>query len=162
MQPRTQQDDSRNRLVMLVSIVLALLVTIFCIVDIIVVRRWLAARRATEQPQVVQPATALPKSIPTVGPTVMFVPTEAPPPTTEPPVIVTPPPSVWRFLSINPEDVGTFENVADPSQRLLAVCIDKGRPPPEKGEIYVLNDEGVLKLEDGTKRYQRFRVTGGQ
>jgi hypothetical protein len=161
MQRWTQDEDVKNKLVVLVTIILALMVTIFCIVDIILIRRW-RAPQPTELPQIVEPATAEPKSIPTVGPTVIIIPTVENTPTPEPPLIVAPPPSLWRFLSINTQDIGTFENVADPNQRLMAVCIDKRRPPPKKGAIYYLDDSGVLKLEDGSKKYQRFKVTGGQ
>ena len=150
-----------RKVIVIVSIALALLVTLICIVDVILIRRRLASRPPAEV-QVVQPATAEPKSIPTMAP-----PTQAPPvvevvPTFAPPTSAPPPVTTWRFLRINSEDIATFENVADPSQTLLAECIDKQRPPPNKGAIYLLDNSGILKLESGSKKYQRFKVTGGQ
>jgi hypothetical protein len=159
---RLDRDPELVRLVIvIVSIALALLVTLICIVDVILIRRRLASRPPAGIP-VVQPATAVPKSIPTMAPptqaptVVAVVPTMAPP--TPSPLPVT----AWRFLRINSEDIATFENVADPSQTLLAECIDKRRPPPNKGAIYLLDDSGILKLESGSKKYQRFKVTGEQ
>jgi hypothetical protein len=70
--------------------------------------------------------------------------------------------TLWRFLSINEKDIGTFENTGDPSQRLTAKCIDIKRPAPDKGELYVLDDSGILKLQDGSKKFQRFEVIGRQ
>ncbi len=62
-----------RKVIVIVSIALALLVTLICIVDVILIRRRLASR-PTAEVQVVQPATAEPKSIPTMAP-----PTQAPP-----------------------------------------------------------------------------------
>ena len=143
-----------RKVIVIVSIALALLVTLICVVDVILIRRRLASRPPAEI-QVVQPATAEPKSIPTMAP-----PTQAPPvvevvPTMAPPTPAPPPVTTWRFLRINSEDIATFENVADPSQTLLAECIDKRRPPPNKGAIYLLDESGVLKPESGGKKYQR-------
>jgi hypothetical protein len=156
-----RDQDLIKKVVVIVSIALALLVTLICVVDIILVRRRMSAQ-ITPEIQAVQLATAQPKSVPTMPP-----PTQAPPvvelvPTAVPPTISPPPTTTWRFLRINAEDVATFENTADPSQRLLAKCIDPKRPPPNKGTIYILDDSGVLKLESGDKKYQRFKVTSGQ
>ena len=150
-----------RKVIVVVSIALALLVTLICIVDVILIRRRLASRPAADV-QVVQPATAEPKSVPTMAP-----PTQAPPtiqvvPTFPPPTSAPPPVTTWRFLRIDSQDIATFENVADPSQTLLAKCIDTRRPPPNKGAIYLLDDSGILKPESGGKKYQRFKVTGGQ
>jgi len=161
--PEAQESDLKKKLIILFSIVLALLVVLVCIVDIILYRRWRAARRA--QPQIVLEVTAEPKSIPTMAPPtqVIMVVENTPIPTPEPVIVTAPPPSpLWRFLSMDGNDIGTFENVADTAQRLKARCIDTSRPPPKKGEIYFMDEGGVLKLEDGTKRYQRFKVTAGQ
>jgi len=162
VRPAAQESDVKKKLVILFSIVLALLVVLVCIVDIFLYRRRQAARPA--QPQVVQPVTAEPKTIPTIKPALQYLPVMLNSNAPEPAVVDTPAPAtdIWRFLSINDEDIGTFENVADPAQRLTAKCIDPGRPPPKKGEIYYLDEGGILKLEDGTKHYQRFKVTAGQ
>jgi len=103
-----------------------------CIVDIIIIRRRMTFQ-PTLEPQIVEPATAIPKSIPTMGPTVLFIPTVENTATPVPVVIAIPPPAVWRFLRINQDDIGTFENVSDPSQKLEAKCIDPNRPPPDEG-----------------------------
>ncbi len=161
MKPKAQESDVRNKLIVLVSIVLALLVVMICIVDFIIIRRRMTAQPTLEA-QIVQPATAIPHSIPTVGPTVIFVPTAENTATPLPEVIIVPPPQVWRFLRIDSDDIGTFENVADPSQKLKAKCIDTSRPPPNEGALYNLDDSGILKLQDGSKKFQRFRVIGGQ
>lgn len=160
-QPRAQESAVRNKVIVLVSILLALLVTLICIVDIIIIRRRMASQ-PTLEPQIVQPATAIPKSIPTMGPTVIIVPTPENTPTSIPAVVIVPPPSVWRFLRINQDDIGTFENVSDPGQKLEAKCIDPSRPPPNAGALYNLDDSGILKLQDGTKKYQRFKVISGE
>jgi hypothetical protein len=150
-----------KKVIVIVSIALALLVTLICIVDIFLIRRRMSSR-PTAEVQVVQPATAIPKSVPTMPP-----PTQAPPvvevvPTAIPPTPAPPPVTTWRFLRIDSQDIATFENVADTSQTLRAKCIDPKRPPPNKGAIYLLDDSGILKLESGGKKYQRFKVTGDQ
>ncbi len=160
-QPQAQESDVRNKLIVLVSILLALLVVMICIVDIIIIRRRMTSQ-PTQLPQIVQPATAIPHSIPTVGPTVLFIPTAENTATPVPEVVIVPPPQVWRFLRIDSDDIGTFENVADPSQKLEAKCIDLNRPPPNAGALYNLDDSGTLKLQDGSKKYQRFKVISGQ
>jgi len=160
-QPQAQESDVRNKVIVLVSILLALLVTLICIVDIIIIRRRMASQ-PTLEPQIVQPATAIPHSIPTMAPPTPTIPVLVPtfpPPTT---AVILPPTTVWRFLQIDSDDIGTFENVADPSQKLKAKCIDPSRPPPNEGALYNLDDSGVLKLQDGTKKYQRFKVISGQ
>ena len=161
MNPKSQESDVRNKLIVLVSIVLALLVVMVCIVDIIIIRRRMTFQ-PTLEPQIVEPATAIPKSIPTMGPTVLFIPTVENTATPVPVVIAVPPPPVWRFLRINQDDIGTFENVSDPSQKLEAKCIDPNRPPPDEGALYNLDGSGILKLQDGGKKYQRFKVISGQ
>ena len=157
-----QERDLKKKLVILFSIMLALLVVLVCIVDIILYRRRLAAKPA--QPQVVQPASPEPKSIPTIKPALQYLPVVLNSNAPELVIVATaaPAPAIWRFISINVNDIGTFENVADPSQRLTAKCIDPNRPPPNAGELYYLDDKGMLKLEDGSKTYQRFKLTTGQ
>jgi hypothetical protein len=160
----TQENAVRNRLVALFSIILALLVVLICIVDIFIIRRRMAVPRATEptELQIAPPATAAPKTIPTMAPPEQLIPVVENTATPEPAIITVPPITTWRFLRINADDIGTFENVANPNQTLVAKCIDPGRPPPNKGALYTLDDSGTLKLQDGSKKYQRFRVTSGQ
>jgi hypothetical protein len=147
--------------IIIVSIALALLVTLICVVDVILVRRRMSSRTTPEM-QAVQPATALPKSVPTMAPPTQPVVAVEVVPTAVPPTISPPPTTAWRFLRINAENIGTFENVANPDQKLQAKCIDPQRPPPNKGAIYILDGSGILKLESGGKKYQRFKITSGQ
>jgi hypothetical protein len=161
MRSKIQDSDVRNKLIVLVSILLALLVVMVCIVDIIIIRRRMAAQPTLEA-QIVQPATAIPQSIPTMGPTVIFIPTAENTQTPIPEIVTVPPPPVWRFLRINQDNIGTFENVSDPGQKLEAKCIDPNRPPPNEGALYNLDGSGILKPQDGGKKYQRFKLISGQ
>lgn len=161
MEPKAQDSDVRNKLVVLVSIVLALLIVMICIVDIIIIRRRMTVQ-PTLEPQIVQPATAIPKSIPTMAPPTQSIAVVENTPTPAPTAVILPAPTVWRFLRIDQDDIATFENVADPNQKLEAKCIDTNRPPPNEGALYNLDDSGVLKLQDGSKKYQRFKVISGQ
>jgi hypothetical protein len=54
-----QASDTKKKLIVVACILLALLVTLICIVDLFIIRRRLLAQ-PTLQPQVVQPTTALP------------------------------------------------------------------------------------------------------
>jgi hypothetical protein len=161
MWARFQERSGREKLIVLVCIILALLVTLVCMVDVLLLRGRMA-RKPTAQPQVVQPATAEPKSVPTMAPPEQAIVVVENTATPEPIVIVAPPTTTWRFLRIDADDIATFENVASPGQTLLAKCIDPKRPPPNKGALYTLDSEGILKLQDGGKKYQRFKVTKGQ
>jgi hypothetical protein len=156
-----QQRDLVKKVTVLVSIALALLVMVICVADIYLIRRR-SALRPTQQAQVAPPATAIPKSIPTQAPPEQFIPADVSTPTPEPVIITAPPTSTWRFLRIDANDIGAFQNVDNPDQRLLAKCIDPGRPPPNKGALYTLDDSGILKLQSGGKKYQRFKVTNDQ
>jgi hypothetical protein len=160
---RVQDNDLTRKLIVLVSIALALLVTFVCIVDIILMRRRMAVQ-PTPEVQVIHAVTAEPKSIPTMAPPTQSIPaTLENTPTTVPTATNTPPPATtWRFLRINADNIGTFQNTAATDQRLLAKCIDPNRPPPNKGALYTLDDSGILKLQNGSKKYQRFKVTPGQ
>jgi hypothetical protein len=164
MRTEAQERDIKRKLVILVSIGLALLVVLICIVDIFLIRRRMAVPRAVQPTEqlVVQPATAVPKTIPTMAPPEQFIAVVDNTATPEPAIITVPPTTTWRFLRINANDIGTFENVADTNQTLVAKCIDPGRPPPNKGALYTLDDSGTLKVQDGSKKYQRFKVTSGQ
>jgi len=153
METEPREYPVNKKLVVLVAIVLALLMVAICYVSILLVLRNLNDR---PEPQLAQPEFPLPTPLPSSTPELPVVPVVLD--TATPTAIPTPTPSLWRFISITKEDIGTFENVNDPSQKLTAKCIDTKRPAPNAGELYTLYKGGILKLQDGSKKYQRFEV----
>jgi len=153
-----QQNSLNKKLIALVGVILALLLVAICFVSFLLIRSKLTAPPA--EPQVVPPQIPLPTAVVATEAVEVYVPAvvavEAPQPVAAPTTVQTP--TVWRFLSINKDDVGTFENVNDPSQRLKAACKDKNRPAPDRGVLYTLDDSGILRQQDGGKKYQRFEV----
>lgn len=157
METGVQESTVDRKLLALVAVVLALILVCFCYVVFLLIRNKQTAEPA--QQQLAQPEISFPTLVPTAIPVVLPSPTVV--------TLATPVPAVassvttsplWRFISINAKDVGTFENVADPNQRLTAKCIDLNRPAPDKGALYMLDDSGILKLQDGGKKYQRFKL----
>jgi hypothetical protein len=158
MQTGYQEGAVDRKLLAGVAVVLALILIAFCYVVFLLIRSKQADR--TAQPQLIQ--TEIP--ITTGEPVALYLPvvikpaSPAPAPTAK--VVTTS--TLWRFISINDNDIGTFENTGDPKQRLTAKCIDIKRPAPEKGELYTLEDSGILKPQSGSKKFQRFEVIARQ
>ena len=161
MQTGNQESAVDRKLLAGVAVVLALILIAFCYVVFLLLR----SKRAdlTAQPQLA------PTKIPimtTVKTYVQFFPivvkpaaqASAPAPAAQTVATST----LWRFLSIDNNDVGSFENTGNPNQKLTARCIDTKRPAPDKGELYVLDDSGILKPQSGNKKIQRFEVIARQ
>ena len=154
METADEESAFHRKLIMLVSIMLALLLAAICCVGFIFIRNKWTGQPTQQLAQMEIPlATAV---IPTVQvfPTLVIMATP-----TAIPVPISP---LWRFISINKNDIGTFENTSDPSQKLLAKCIDPERPPPDKGVLYMLYDSGILKPQEGGKKVQRFELISGE
>ena len=154
MEPSYQESPVNRKVLALVAVVLALILIAFCYVVFLLIRSNQADR--TAQPQLAQ--TEMPLT--TAEPILRFLPAvmkpAAPAPAPAPQAVTTS--TLWRFISIDDNDVGTFENTGNPNQRLTARCIDIKRPAPDRGELYVLDDSGVLRPQDGSKKFQRFEV----
>ena len=156
METGAQESTVDKKLLALVSVVLALLLVAICYVGFLLIRSKQTVQPA--QQQLAQPEIPLPTLVTSVKPVVLFLPivgnSVAPAPTT----ITVPTSTLWRFVSINDNDVGTFENVGDPRQRLVAKCKDPKRPAPDKGELYKLDDSGILKPQEESRKFQRFAL----
>lgn len=160
-----QESPVDRKLLVLVAVVLALLLVTMCYLGYLLIR---SLQRA--EPQVVQPAVLPPTLVTSVETTQVFLPDvsndvqsiPAPAPATAPVAVTVSTSPLWRFLSIDQNDIATFENVGNPNQRLQAKCIDVKRPVPDRGELYILEESGILKAEDGSKRFQRFEVINGK
>jgi len=158
MQTEPQESTVDRKLLAGIAVVLALILVAFCYVVFLLIRNLRADR--TAQQQIAQPEIP----ITTVNTSVQFLPiaakpaVHAPAPTAKAVTTST----LWRFLSINDNDIGTFENTGDPNKRLTARCLDIKRPAPEKGELYELDDSGILKPQSGSKKFQRFEVIARQ
>jgi hypothetical protein len=155
METGAQESAVNKKLLALVSVVLALLLVAICYVGFLLILSYQTVQPA--QQQLAQ--TEIPLST-SVKPVVQFLPVVANwvVPAPAPAAITVPTPTLWRFVSINDNDIGTFENVGDPSQRLAAKCKDPKRPAPDKGELYKLDDAGILKPQEGSKKFQRFEL----
>lgn len=157
METEPQGSAVDRKLLVLVAVVLGLILLCFCYVVYLLIRNKQTAQPA--QPQLVQTEFPLPTLVATAIPVLLPSPTvvtlATPVPT---PALSVPTSPLWRFVSINAKDVATFEKVSDPSQRLTAKCIDIRRPVPDKGALYTLEDTGILKMQDGSKKYQRFKL----
>jgi hypothetical protein len=161
METEPQGSTVDRKLLALVAVVLGLILVCFCYVVYLLIRNNQTVQPA--QPQLAQTEFPLPTFIPTVIPAVLPSPTVVSLPTLAPTAAISIPESTtWRFISINAKDVGTFENVGDPSQRLTAKCIDIRRPVPDKGALYTLDNTGILKMQDGSKKFQRFKLIARQ
>jgi hypothetical protein len=160
MGTEAQESPINKKLLALVSVVLALVLVAFCFVVFLLIRNKLTARPA--QPQLAQPEIPLPTLETSVQPVIRFLPvvvnSVAPASAPAPTAITVPTATLWRFVSINAHDFGTFENVNDPSQRLVAKCKDPNRPAPGAGELYRLDNSGNLKPQNGGKKFQRFEL----
>jgi hypothetical protein len=159
METGAQESAVNKKLLALVGVVLALLLVAICIVVFLLIRSILAVRPAQQQAQPELPRPTL--GIAAFEPVVLLLPVVVNSVAPAPQAIPVPPSTLWRFLSINKNDIGTFEKVGDPSQRLVAKCKDPKRPPPDEGELYVLDDSGILRLQDGSKKFQRFELLPG-
>ena len=148
-----------RKLLVLVAVVLALLLLGMCYVGYLLIRSLQSAEPQVVQPVVLPPTQVIPvETAEVLLPVVVSEQTIAPAPAPTPVAVTVSISPKWRFLSIDEKDIGTFENVGDPNQRLLAKCIDRKRPAPDRGEIYILNESGLLKPQDGGQGIQRFEV----
>lgn len=158
METGAQESTINRKMLALVAVVLGLLLIAICYLGFLLIRSRQTARQA--QPQLAQPENPLPASVISAKPGGIFLPVVvkvgAPAPASA--AVVVPTPTLWRFISIDRNDIGTFENVGNPSQKLLAKCKDPNRPAPYKGELYTLDDSGILKPQGESKKYQRFEV----
>jgi hypothetical protein len=157
METGAQGSAVDKKLLALVAVVLALILIAFCYVVFLLIRNKQAAQPA--QPQLAQTEFPLPAPAEAV---VLYLPVAvnsvAPAPVPAPSGQSAPTSTLWRFISINENDIGTFENIGNPSQRLAAKCKDPKRPVPDKGELYELDDSGILKPQSGSKKFQRFEL----
>jgi len=158
MEPSYQESPVNRKVLALVAVVLALILIAFCYVVFLLLRSKQADR--TAQQQVVQ--TEIP--ITTVKPTVLFLSIVMKPaaPAPAPTAMTVTTSALWRFISIDDHDIGTFENTGNPNQKLTAKCIDIKRPAPDKGELYELDDSGILKPQSRNKKFQRFKLIARQ
>lgn len=158
MQTGYQEGALDRKLLAGVAVVLALILIAFCYVVFLLIRNIQTNR--TAQPQLVQ--TEIP--ITTRDAVALYLPVVIKPasPALAPTAKAATTSKLWRFISINDNDIGTFENTGDPKQRLTAKCIDLKRPAPDKGELYILGDSGILKPQSGSKKFQRFEVIARQ
>ena len=154
METEPHQSTVNMKLVALVAVVLSLLLMAMCYVGFLLIRSIQPVQPIP--PQVVQPEIPLPTSVPTVAPVDLYLPVVMN--LLAPTGITVPTSTLWRFISIDDNDIGTFENVGDPSQRLVAKCKDLKRPPPDEGELYKLDDSGILKPQSESKKFQRFEL----
>ncbi len=125
METGAQESTVNKKLLALVSVLLVLLLVAICYVGFLIIRSKQSVQ--TAQQQLAQPKMPLPKSVKPAGPFLPVVVNLAAPP---PKAVTVPTSTVWRFVSINDNDFGTFENVGDPSQKLVAKCKDPKRPAP--------------------------------
>ncbi len=152
----TQENTVNKKLLALVAVVLALLLIAICYLGFLLIRSKLTAQPA--QQQLAQPATPVPTLVTSVKPVALFLPVVLNLAAPAPVAVTVPTSTLWRFVSINHNNIGTFEKVGNPSQRLIAKCKDPNRPPPDKGELYKLDDSGILKPQGESKKIQRFEV----
>lgn len=162
---RTQQPQETavdRKLIALLAIALVLVSIAICYSGIMFLR----SRQPAQPVQQLEPTSfpALPPAAPLTEPVSfdVFMPVVVRPAA---PVMMAAPAvtdtSVWRFLSIDSDDIGTFENVTDPTRRLLARCRDPERRPPDRGALYTLYDNGILRAQIEPWTVQRFRVISG-
>jgi hypothetical protein len=109
-----------------------------------------------------QKAQAAPQLTPTLTP--VLLPTQPPiyyPVATPLPVSSTggqPAGSTWRFIKFNVKEVGLFENVDTPGLLLKALCQQPKVPPPVWGELYRLDEQGILTPINTNAGVQIFKV----
>lgn len=161
MEPEYQESPVNRKVLALVAVVLALILVAFCYIVFLLIRNRQAAQPVPQQlpPQQI-PLPAIVKRVNRFLPVAAkpAAPAPAPAPTAQTVQTST----LWRFISIDDNNIGTFENVGNPSQKLTASCLDIKRPAPSKGELYTLDDSGILKPQDGRKKFQRFEVITGK
>ncbi len=149
METETQENAVNKKLLALVAVVLALLLVAICYLGLLLILSKRPAQPAQQLPA--QPEIPVPTLAPSVNPEVLFLPVVGNLAAPAPKAITIPTSTLWRFLSINDKDIGTFENVGNPSQRLVAKCKDPNRPVPDEGELYQLDDSGILKPQSESK-----------
>jgi hypothetical protein len=154
-----EESPVNRKLLVLVAIVLALLLLAMCYTAYLLIRSLQPAEAQVVQPVVLPPTQVIQvETTEILMPVVVNEPITTPEPAPAPVAVTVSTSPLWRFLSIDGNDIGTFENVGDPSQRLLARCIDRKRPSPDAGELYLLDESGLLKPQDGGQGIQRFEV----
>jgi len=154
METGAQESVVNRKILALVAVVLALILIAICYLGILLIRS-----RQTVQParqQLAQTEIPLPTSVISAKPVGIFLPVVVKVET--PKAVIVQTSNVWRFISIDANEIGTFENVGDPSKRLLAKCKDPNRPAPYAGELYTLYEQGILKPQGDSKKFQRFEV----
>ena len=107
-----------NRLLAAELIALVLLLAAICIVGFLLIRNRLPDQPAQVKPTQLQ--TPTPTLVMLARPFVLFLPFIGNTAASAPPVITVSPSTVWRFVSIDKNDIGTFENVSDPGKKLTA------------------------------------------
>jgi len=160
METEAQESALNKKLLALVAVVLALLLVAICYVGLLLILNKQTVQPA--QQQLAQPEIPLPAVVTSVKQDVLFLPAVVKSVAPAPIAVTVPISTVWRFISIDNNDIGTFENVGNPSQRLVAKCKDLNRPAPDKGMLYDLDDSGILKPQGESKKFQRFEVIARQ